>query len=225
MKYTSAVGTKFDADGSVAPFPGNTVICMVDPASDTQRALLATRDLIRSGLGPVDGKYSYLPEDSYHMTVFDCVCDKVRTPGAWPKGIALDAPLEEVDEYLIGKWNEIAVPKMPFRMVYDRAEITEWIMVRLKPESQAVEREIRGFRDELSRVFGIRHRIHDEYYFHITLAYGIVRIEDSDRPVVDSAIERADKYLRANFGVFEASAPRLGFFPDMFSFPAKRTTG
>lgn len=224
MRYTSAVGQKFNEDGSVRSFPGNTVICMVDPGSPTQKALVTTREIIRDGLGDVDRKYSYLPEDSYHMTVFDCVCDAIRKPEDWPNGFALDAPLKKVDEYLLRKWAEVGVPEEPFRMVFDRVGITDWTCLMLKPESESEEARIRGFRDELSRVFaiGASRSWHKEYFFHITLAYGIIVPEESDQPVVDATIAKANDYLRKCFGVYRASAPRLGFFNDMFSFTEKR---
>lgn len=220
MKYTGNVGTKFNQDGSVRAFPGNTVICMVNPGSATYKALLAARKIVENGLGDV-GRFSYLPELSYHMTVFDCVCDRERRIEDWTSHLSLDAPLGQVDAMLKERYSRITTPA-PFKMKYGRLAVGRWITVMLSPATPAEEARLRGFRDELSGLFCIHQPGHETYPFHITLAYGIVEIGKADAPTIEKTRAKADAYLQKHFGVFDAGSPALTFFNDMFVFPTTR---
>ena len=220
VRYTPSVGEKFNEDGSAKRFPGNTVVCMVPPDSDTYKALAVARDILRRGLGEA-GRYAWLPESSYHMTVFDCVCDQERRVEKWTSNLPLDAPLDKVDAVLKEKWGALAKPA-PFRMKFERVAVGQFITARLAPETKDEEARLRSFRDRLSREFGIRHPTHERYFFHITFAYGIVELENEDGAAVAKAKADADAHLKASFGVFPAASPILAFFNDMLSFPTDR---
>lgn len=63
-----AQGGKFTPEGEVLPFPGNTVICHIDPKSDVHAALCEMQDEVQhSDFGAI---FTYLPQASLHMTVF-----------------------------------------------------------------------------------------------------------------------------------------------------------
>lgn len=220
MRYTAAVGRKFSQSGTALPFPGNTVVCMVDPASATHRILIEARDLLKRELGGV-GQYAWLPDNSFHMTVFDCVCDPERRPEVWARHLPLDAPLAQVDTLLATQFAMLPPPE-PFRMKYDRLILKNWVAVGLAAESSAEDVRIRTFRDQLSERVGVRQPGHATYGFHITFAYGIVELEETDQPVVERARKAAESFLMERFGVFEAARPFPAFFETMLAFPPRR---
>ena len=86
-------GGKFTPSGAVLPFPGNTVICHIDPNSDAHAALCEMQEDIRqSSFGAL---FTYLPPSSLHMTVFQGISpDETQ----WPDGIAEGASRDEVTE-------------------------------------------------------------------------------------------------------------------------------
>lgn len=220
MRYTGTVGRKFSESGAALPFPGNTVVCMVDPATPTHRILVEARDLLKRELNGV-ARYTWLPDDSFHMTVFDCVCDPERRPEVWTSRLPLDAPLTEIDALLSTQFAGLPPPE-PFRMKYDRLILKHWVAVGLAAESAAEDARIRGFRDQLSERVGVRQPGHATYGFHITFAYGLVELEAADQPAVDRARKSAESFLTERFGIFEATKPFPAFFETMLAFPARR---
>ena len=91
-EYPRGVSSKFGVDGKVQHFPGNTIISHLSPSSDLYASMLVLHEkLLQSNLSSV---ITLLPPSSWHMTVFEGICDEVRKPGFWPSDLAVDAPLE-----------------------------------------------------------------------------------------------------------------------------------
>lgn len=214
-KYTPSVGQKFNPDGSTKEFPGNTVICHVPQFSATLDLLLRVRR--EAETQPWAKKYSFLPPSSYHMTVFDGVCDQVREAENWTTQLPLDAPLEQVDELLRTAWPNLPKPA-GFTMQYRSFYAHGYIGMFIRPTTPEVEREIRGFRDQLSTAFGIRHPNHAEYAFHITLAYGIEVLTPTEDALVTAFEAQMHRDLQNSFGVLHLKTPELTFFADMACF-------
>lgn len=219
QQYLPTVGQKFNPDGSTKEFPGNTVICHIPQDSATFDLLLRVRR--EAETQPWAKKYSFLPPSSYHMTVFDGVCDQVRAPENWTSKLPLDAPLEQVDEFLRTVW-----PKLPkpagFAMRYRSFYAHDYISMLIQPTTPEVEREIRGFRDQLSTALGIRHPNHAAYTFHITLAYGIEVLTPTEEAQVTAFEARIHHELQENFGILRLNTPELTFFADMACFAQVR---
>ncbi|MCB9136300.1 MAG: DUF1868 domain-containing protein [Anaerolineales bacterium] len=218
-KYTPSVGQKFNPDGSAKAFPGNTVICHVPQDSATFELLLRVRRDAEAQ--PWGRKYSFLPPSSYHMTVFDGVCDQVRKPENWTSKLPLDASLEQVDDVLRTAWPNVPKPA-GFSMQYRSFYAHDYIGMFIQPTTLEVERELRGFRDQLSAAFGIRHPNHAEYTFHITLAYGIEVLTETEDALVTEFEAQMHRDLQNNFGVLRLNTPELTFFADMACFAPVR---
>ena len=217
-EYTKYVGTKFYADGNARAFPGNTIICPFDTHDDLCEELKKVQKQFMSL--PVSSKYGFLPPDSFHMTVFDLVCDQVRKPKHWSKYLPLDMPLEETDRFFKTKLAELEFID-DITMHIDSLRVASVISVALIPDEKTNEK-IRGFRDELAHLTGVRHPNHDEYIFHITLAYNLVHLSNEERKHVDDLAVQATEHLKKTFPLIRAGMPRLVYFPDMFSFPYER---
>ncbi|MDJ1157428.1 DUF1868 domain-containing protein [Chelatococcus sp. SYSU_G07232] len=210
------VGPKFDADGSFRRYPGNTVICAIGADNPALAPLVAAqRALARA---PWASHFAFLPPSSFHMTVFEGVCEAVRAPGHWPADL-VDASLAEVTERFRERLTGVEAPDAIRMRVSRLASMdTRASSVRLLPWDEKEESRLRSFRDRLSERLGLRHAGHDAYAFHVTLSY-LVRWP---APEAEAAI-RAD---HARFGAALAEAlpeivlpaPDFCLFEDMARF-------
>jgi hypothetical protein len=172
--YPSAVPTKYDPDGNVQPFPGNTIIIPLSPSTELYASLLTLREkLLKSHLAPLFAKDSLAKPVNWHMTLFIGARDKIRTPGYWPQDIPVDMPLEDVLVALTDKLERFDLQcEPPYRMKVSGFGDTDYsIGVHLTPESADEEKRLRDLRNRLSKQLGIRHPGHDGFKFHVTLAY------------------------------------------------------
>lgn len=83
---------KFDNDGAFLPFPGNTIICTVPPENPLYPILENLHIELRRQ--EFSSLHALLPPASWHMTLLEGVCDRVRTPDRWPQNLQLDAPIQ-----------------------------------------------------------------------------------------------------------------------------------
>ena len=93
---TKNIGRKFNPDGSVRFFPGNTVISKLHEDSEIYPLISRISRSFREVQGR---KYAYLPEHSFHMTVIQGVCDEDRKAELWSRHLSLETPLEETDVF------------------------------------------------------------------------------------------------------------------------------
>lgn len=219
-QYTSSVGQKFNPDGSPREFHGNTVIFHVPTDSATFDLLLRIRKETESQRWA--RKFSFLPPSSYHMTIFEGVCDQVREPAKWTSKLPLDAPLERVDDLLRQAWPDVSIPRdvsMSYRLY--NAAIGN-ISIYVKANTHEMERKLRSYHDKLSEAFGIRASNHDNYAFHITLAYRIEMLTISETFQAICFSRRMHRDLRRSFGTLQINTPKLTFFADMTCFAPTR---
>jgi hypothetical protein len=219
VKYTGAVGKKFNADMTAREFPGNTIICHVPPDSPTHEFLQRFQADLK--IQPWAAKYSFLPPSSFHMTVFEGVCDQVRRPGVWPHKLPLDASLEEVDAMFTREWATIDKPE-GFQVKYHRAHARGTLGIQVQPVDAAMEARMRTFRDLLAVAFGIRTLGHAHYGFHITFAYKIIQLSLSERVQANRFIRKHQARNQEEFGVLTFRAPEITFFADMTDFAPSR---
>ncbi len=214
-QYTSFVGSKFHPDGAARTFPGNTIICFVDPqrhANVFQECVWAQEQL--QGM-QCRYKFGFLPPDSFHMTVFELLCDQVRTIQKWSRFLPLSASLEETDRFFLSKVSEAPAPA-GFRMRY---RFIRWpASIEVKPADQETERALWSYRNQVSEITGVRFPDHDSYRFHITLAYPLIELESTEQREVLMTFEKIEQRLGRSFGTFDAASPQLVFFDDMFKF-------
>lgn len=216
QRYAPDVGHKFHADGSVRHFPGNTIICFADPVGQAyQDAAWVQHELLKTSY---NHKFAMLPPSSFHMTVFDLLCDDVRSPDKWSSKLALDATLIETDEFFINAIQHIPAPDN-FRMTFQHLNLgTNGLSLYLKPIDDAMNQLIRGYRDQLADATGVRQPNHDAYAFHLSLAYRILQTTDEEEAQLIELADRINARLSDSFGVFDTGQPTLTFFDDMFAF-------
>ncbi|QQZ61289.1 DUF1868 domain-containing protein [Paenibacillus sonchi] len=213
---TSNVGRKFNQDGSVKEFPGNTIISCVDPSSETFAALNKLREqflLLKSA-----GKFTVLPPSSFHMTLIQGICDVDRKAELWSRYLSLDTPLEEVDTFFKEKYKYVRQLE-PVKMNFDFLDLNHHVIkVSLRPQDLKDALELTRFREDVSYHLGLRFPDHDRYVFHISLAYQIYHLTDEEKLELQVFKEKMDVEFGRLFGSFEPPVPRLVLFNNMFKF-------
>lgn len=216
MNYTADVGRKFHKDRTVRTFPGNTIICFVDPKVHQtiyEESVWAQEQL--KAMRCAD-KYGFLPPSSLHMTVLDLITDEIRSPERWSSHIPLDLPLEDTDQYFI----EALKDEAPFQVTFDIGyeHMREQATLAVAPINAESERSIWAFRNRMADLTGVRAPDFSSYGFHISLAYNLIELDAYDIRERDETFLKIDERLTETFGIFETDPPVLTFFDDMFKF-------
>jgi hypothetical protein len=215
-QYAPAVGHKFYEDGRVRQFPGNTIICFADPQSPACQEAEWVQEHLK--LQPYGDKFSPLPPSSFHMTVFELLCDQVRKPEKWSSALELDAPLVETDQHFIETVPTV-MPPSNFQMVFDNFHVSKsGLSLALLPADDENAKAIRQYRDDLAEATGLRFPDHDSYGFHLSLGYGIVKLTDTETQQLQQFAKHVNQRLNRTFGIFDTGQPTLTFFDDMFAF-------
>lgn len=214
-QYTRHVGQKFNEDGSVRAFPGNTCISKIVPEMPIYTGLVQLQERLKEL--DVDGKYGFLPPSSFHMTVIEGVCDQFRRPENWSSKLPPDMPLADVTEFVLERYKKLT-PPASMRMQVARTYFQGLLLVILKPADTETAQALKSFRDQFAAETGIRFKNHDDYTFHISLAYRLIEMTpEEEQPFVDLQEEAARK-LQAAYPTFELRKPSLTTFQSMFQF-------
>jgi hypothetical protein len=215
-EYPLGVPSKFDQDGIVQSFPGNTIVSHLSPSSALYASLLVLHEkLLASSFSPILGM---LPAPSWHMTVFEGVCDQVRQPSHWPSDLPLSAPLEECTELFKKKLAgfDLGAAQPPYHLVVSGLDALKiGISLRLELRTAAEGSSLRGLRDRLADELGYRHPSHDVYRFHLSIAYLLRHLTAKQEEELTALLmEHFESMPRE----FELGAPEFCTFEDMFAF-------
>lgn len=226
LEYTPSVGTKFHADGAVRRFPGCSIVCRLSPLMPQFARLEWVQAYSRDEF--FAKKLAFLPPDSFHMTVFDLICDQRRVPENWSEMIPLDAPLNEVESTITLALESLEFPRRRLRMRFGGlGPFHTTLHVLLDPADWATRKALAGLREEISRVTGVRHPTHDGYRFHVSLAYLLQPLSTQDKSDFLSYTAEIESRLEAVFSTLRLGQPELVLFEDMHDFvePPRRETG
>lgn len=215
--HPHAVGLKFETDGQVRRFAGNTVICPVSSRSTLMAALVAVQDNLKTA--SFSSCFAFLPPSSFHMTLFEGVNDPERIAERWPTDLPLDTPLERMTEAFRDRLDGLTFQE-PFRLVPTHLSCSPrgGSVLVLAGADDVAESALRMARDEVSRRLGMTKPNHAGYRFHITLSYQTAWL--SVGQAVDLA--RAQTTLVDDFRVatpmIEIGPPVFCTFEDMTRF-------
>lgn len=213
--YPRWIGHKFEPDGTVLPFPGNTLICHLSTQSPLHRSLLDFEEDVKQQ--DFANLFVFLPSSSWHMTVFEGVSDQIRKRESWPGGLALDCSLEECNEHVRKRMASFALPHMPpyCMEVAGWEAIDDGIALKITSKTKEEEQGLRGLRDSIARDLGMQHPGHAKYSFHISIAYSLRFFNQEDRRRITSYL---DGWLSRLPRDFELGAPEYCTFYNMSAF-------
>jgi hypothetical protein len=214
-------GQKFSSDGKVQRYPGNTVICHIPRPGACFDELGKTYATLRREIGSeVARKFTWLPPDSYHVTIFDGVTNAFRLPGDWPQMLPLDASMDVCDQYVGERLRTLTLGfDPPLRLVIDEGAIAGSLgTVPLRPIDEAENARLRDLRDRISAATGVRHAGHDSYRFHTSFAYYVSQFKPQEEKDYRAKFVNSVRRLRDAVPVLELGAPEYCLFEDMFAF-------
>ncbi|KAL7931556.1 RNA ligase/cyclic nucleotide phosphodiesterase [Trichoderma chlorosporum] len=208
-------GEKFDDKGNVLPFPGNTILCHLPQDSELYKTLLPIYETLEKS--KFTKFYTLLPPPSWHMTVFEGVCDQRRERATWPQELALDAPLQSCHDLFRDKLSTFDLGiQPPLRLSVTRLLMSKaGIRLDLAAVDAAEEKRLRGLRDRLSVLLQIRAPGHETYVFHLALAYRIIPVSKEDGRALTALLHKGYETIPHEF---ELGAPEFCHFDDMFAF-------
>ena len=211
----SGVGRKFHPDGSIRPFPGNTVICHLDQDSALFDALLRMRKTLAKL--PFASAYTLLPPASWHMTVFEGVCDEIRKPSYWPSDLPMTAPLETCNALFEQKLQDFDLGSdAPFKVKpLGLQPLVDGIALNIQPATDDDEQRLRDLRDRLSELLLLKHEQHGSYAFHLSIGYLIRNLSPDEQRQLHDLFENESA---TNGTCFELGAPEFCRFDDMFAY-------
>ena len=213
------VGRKFNEDGSVRFWPGNTMICLLDHDSLVFQRIKEIRDDF--GRNKIGECITLLPDESLHMTAIEGVVDGNRSPERWTTLLPCDTPLEKVDDLFQEKWKDIP-PLGRVEMVFHHIRVGTGLRVALRAKSEDDERRIRTWREIVSEKMGLRFPSFETYEFHISLAYGFRTPSDEAMENLEEMVKKYDeKFSLEKFG-FIVPEPSMTYFDNMFFFSKER---
>ena len=213
------VGRKFNEDGSVRFWPGNTMICLLDHDSLVYEKIKEIRDDF--GRNKIGECLTLLPDESLHMTAIEGVVDGNRAPEHWTSLLPCDSPLEKVDDLFQEKWKDI--PKLgKVEMVFHHIRVGTGLCVALRPKTEDDEKRIRGWREIVSKKMGLRFPGFETYEFHISLAYGYRSPDREEMDNLEKMVkEYNEKFSNEKFS-FVVPEPSMTYFDNMFFFNKER---
>ena len=157
---------KFDNDGNPLHWPGCTIICPIQQSSLVSSLLSEVQENFKE-IAPKK-KYTFLPQSSFHMTLFDCCNVSTFKTSFWPKNIQETENYLEVANILSDRLKNYQFPS-PLTVKLNK--FFGGFSTLLTPYSSKDEETLRSCRDDLSNLLGIKFENHLRYTFHITLAY------------------------------------------------------
>ena len=220
MTYGKEIGRKFYDDGRVRRYPGNTVVADVTPEYSAYEVMVNLHKMVEEA-GFDKTHLIMLPKDSYHMTVIRGLNDQVRKDGFWPENLSREIPMEEVDDYIsaaVGRVEMLGKIRMKFDKVTISTECVKAVLLPADDEQAAI---LKNFRDNVADEIGLRLPKHDEYVYHITLAYTRVVPEGEDDVRMKEMIGKMNEYI-ADQPVFEITPPYMAYYNDMLAFSPVR---
>jgi hypothetical protein len=204
---------KFDHKGKPLAFPGCSIISKIPLKSDLFHEIKLLQ-LKYKDLSP-EKAYTYLPETSFHMTLFDCCNVNTVNTQYWPKNIVADNNYKKIAYVLSNRIKEYIFPdKFDLKLT----KLFGGYSIILEGNTKKDEKIIRDCRNKLSELLGIRFENHDTYTLHITLAYILRKLKDEEIEKLMKINDRLLEIFLEKFPIIRIQKPMLCTFENMYEF-------
>ena len=204
---------KFDNDGNPLHWPGCTIICPIQENSLVSSLLAEVQENFKE-IAP-NRKYTFLPQSSFHMTLFDCCNVSTFKTSYWPDSIQDTQNYLEIANILSDRLKNYQFPNS---LAVRLNKFFGGFSTLLTPYSSKDEEILRNCRDDLSNLLGIKFENHIRYTFHITLAYILepLTLEEVSR-LIDLE-KKMDKKFKNEITLINLPQPEICVFNDMYKF-------
>ena len=204
---------KFDNKGNPISFPGCTIICKIPINTDLSNQIISFQKKIEN-FNPKK-TYFYLPPSSFHMTLFDCCNLNTKNTNYWPSDIDPDMDYKDIAVELNKKIENYNFPKqfnLKLKTFFGGYSII------LVPFSEKDEKILRNCRDELSSLLKIKFENHQRYTFHITLAYILRQLNETEIKNLIEFNKQLSSDFNKKFPKITFKKPEMYTFKDMLEF-------
>ena len=204
---------KFDNDGNPLHWPGCTIICPIQENSLVSSLLAEVQENFKE-IAP-NRKYTFLPQSSFHMTLFDCCNVSTFKTSYWPDSIQDTQNYLEIANILSDRLKNYQFPNS---LAVRLNKFFGGFSTLLTPYSSKDEEILRNCRDDLSNLFGIKFENHLRYTFHITLAYILepLTLEEVSRLI--NLEKKMNKKFKNEIPLINLPQPEICVFNDMYKF-------
>ncbi|MDO5647628.1 DUF1868 domain-containing protein [Paracoccus sp. (in: a-proteobacteria)] len=206
-------GGKFTPAGRVLPFPGNTTVFHIDPASDAHAALTDMQNALKAG--PDAGHFTFLPPDSFHMTLFQGVSGNPLSRDHWPGDVTPDASRDALSRVFQDRLAGLDVPQgLRVRATDLFAGHSVTVQGATDADEQALRQARRQMRDQM-RLFPPHF---DDYVFHISLSYVTHWLDDAAARRVIALSDDLHAHFGARLSDIRLRTAEFCTFDDMYHF-------
>ena len=204
---------KFDNDGNPLHWPGCTIICPIQENSLVSSLLAEVQENFKE-IAP-NRKYTFLPQSSFHMTLFDCCNVSTFKTSYWPDNIQDTQNYLEIANILSDRLKNYQFPNS---LAVRLNKFFGGFSTLLTPYSSKDEEILRNCRDDLSNLLGIKFENHLRYTFHITLAYILepLTLEEVSRLI--NLEKKMNKKFKNEIPLINLPQPEICVFNDMYKF-------
>ena len=204
---------KFDNDGNPLHWPGCTIICPIQESSLVSSLLAEVQENFKE-IAP-NRKYTFLPQSSFHMTLFDCCNVSTFKTSYWPDSIQDTQNYLEIANILSDRLKNYQFPNS---LAVRLNKFFGGFSTLLTPYSSKDEEILRNCRDDLSNLLGIKFENHLRYTFHITLAYILepLTLEEVSRLI--GLEKKMNKKFKNEIPLINLPQPEICVFNDMYKF-------
>ena len=209
---------KFDDKGNTLSFPGCTIICNIPLNTDLSKQIISFQKNIEK-FNP-EKTYFYLPPSSFHMTLFDCCNLNTKNTNYWPSDIDPDMDYKDIAVELNKKIENYNFPKefnLKLKTFFGGYSII------LEPFSGKDEEILRNCRDELSSLLKIKFENHQRYTFHITLAYILRELNETEIKNLIEFNKQLSSDFNKKFPKITFTKPEMCTFKDMLEYKSINT--
>lgn len=211
------LGRRYDTAGVFLPEPGNTVVCHLATGSETEAVLVEARERYLAMPGAAR-HLAFTPVSSLHMTLFQGILEGRRAQPYWPADVAPDTSIEDMTRLFLER-----LPALTGGPAF-KVKVTDALPTGLKCEgaTDADRQALGDWRNAFADILGYRHPDHEDYVFHITLAYVIERFDDAALPAWQAMLDGVVCDIDARAPVLDLRAPAFCSFADMNHFEELR---
>ena len=142
---------KFDNDGNPLHWPGCTIICPIQENSLVSSLLAEVQENFKE-IAP-NRKYTFLPQSSFHMTLFDCCNVSTFKTSYWPDNIQDTQNYLEIANILSDRLKNYQFPNS---LAVRLNKFFGGFSTLLTPYSSKDEEILVNCRDDLSNLLGIK---------------------------------------------------------------------
>lgn len=206
-------GGKFDEDGNVQPFPGNTFICHIDQPSKFYDALCAYQDGLKETM--IADHYTFLPKPSFHMTVFCGVSGDPLGEDGWPEGMERTSSLGDITKTFSERF---ARQDNLTGTDVTASGISKPGTVTMQAASPAGQSKLSKTRHRLQELTGLYRSDIDTYEFHISLGYLKRWFDQATAEEAYKTAERLFAHYLRDCGVHTFGSVELCTFETMHHF-------